>query len=370
MKKLAIKKLKPSDLSFFKSYFVANPTAKQKGFNLDTRVMEGNFYPSLKARLAPLPQQAVHVDLTLSGPGLAGPYVLSRKIKIDAKNLRLNGEFIHAPHDDPNRYDEMGPGDFALFEFDGEPMPTTVKVVLIGAGNQEDDSLHRAFEGFMPGAGASMRAVSEEQLQALIEAANPAEGHPIRGWLDVVELERLGTGDGAIVSEVNRRRPGRGLTQAELRASKEAAERVGQLGEILLDLHLTSDPEVERHEWVARENAISPFDFNVVIDGVERHVDAKSTSGRFASPVYLSVGEIRHATGPGITYDIYRLFEVTDEAAKFRVAKNIGARLSPVVDWLGNLPAGVSVDTMSFAPDFFGFEPEVFEIDGLAPEDE
>ena len=92
-KKIALKKLKSSDLSFFKSYLQNNPKAKQKGFNLDNKVLGKKFFPSLKDLLRPLHKKATHVDLMIFGPGLARGHNLARKIKIDEKKLKRYSEF-------------------------------------------------------------------------------------------------------------------------------------------------------------------------------------------------------------------------------------------------------------------------------------
>ena len=130
LRKLALKKLKASDLSFFKAYLIKHPQTKQKGFNLDKKVVEKLFFPALTASLQPLNKKAAHVDLIVFGPGMAEAHHLARKIKQDSKNIRLNGEFIDGPVTEPNRYDIIAPGDFAIMEFTGTAMPEAVNVIL------------------------------------------------------------------------------------------------------------------------------------------------------------------------------------------------------------------------------------------------
>lgn len=369
---IALKKLKSSDLSFFKSYLKRNPDAKQKGFNLDTSVMEGVFFPSLKAQLAPLPKQAAHVDLTLFGPGLTEAHTLARKVKRDAKNIRLNGEVVDNPISQPARYDILAPGDFALMEFSGVPLPSAVKVVLISATHQDDGAIHAALLSLLPAERASMKVLAEDDLERLIASTNPSPQHPIRDWLDAELLEEIGHGDGNAAERLNRRRPGRGISLSDLKASKEAAARTGLLGEELLDLFLTSPglPWVTSHEWVAQTNAISPFDFLLAAEAGLRHADAKSTSGKFANPIYLSIAELIHAVDDDAPYDIFRLYQVTEESARLRIARDIGSRLRPVLDALKNVPHGASVDSLSFEPSFFDFEDEEYLIETPVDENE
>lgn len=366
MRKLALKKLKGSDLSFFKSYFSKHPQTKQKGFNLDTKLLEGEFYPGLKDRLNPLPKKAVHVDLTLMGPGLSPAYTLARKIKIDAKNLRLNGELVHDPDDQFGRFDVLAEDDFALFEFGGSPLPDSVSTVLIAAKHTEDAALHRHFQLMLPRKTDSMCVVTEDVLNTLIEAASPAEGHPIRDWLSADLLEGVAVGDSVAVDVINKRRAGRGMTAEALKSAKASAERTGELGEELLDVFLAEGglPDLDSHTWTSQENAISPFDFLVRMkDGEIRHVDAKSTAAKFETPLYLSTAEIRHALSSDVPYDIFRLYEVNESGAILRIARDIKKSVSRLQQVLAELPKGVRVDSLAFEPSFFEFDGEVLRID-------
>ena len=123
-------------------------------------------------------------------------------------------------------------------------------------------------------------------------------------------------------------------------------------------------PDVSSHEWIAQANAISPFDFRLTDkDGDERHVDAKSTSGRFANPVYMSIAEIRHAVHGGAPYDIFRLYNVKETSASLKIARNVGLQLASVLNTLKDIPEGVSVDSLSFEPSFFDFDSKDFSIE-------
>lgn len=371
MRKLALKKLRNSDLTLFKTHFLAS-SAKQKGFNLDSRVMQGeDFFPALKTLLTPLPKKATRVDLVLLGPGLSSAQTLTRKVKIDAKNLRLNGEYVPDPDDEPGRYDQLGEGDFAVMEFGGDVIPDSVKVVLIAARNPFDVELHTELGRLLPNPHKSTASLSETQLRAAIEAAQPHAQHPIRNWLDPVLLEEVGNGDSDAVARVNALLPREGISPEAFQATKEAASRNGQLGEELLKHYLESDAPhgVESHEWTSQINAISPYDFSLTMaTGEQRHADAKSTSGPFSTRLYLSTAEVRHALGSGVPYDIYRLYNVTEESAQMRVARDVKARLQAVMDSLVNVPAGVNVDSLSFEPGYFDFEPAEIQI--ALPSDE
>jgi hypothetical protein len=358
-RKLAIKKLKASDLSFFLPYLNRFPQAKQKGFNLDRSVVEDVLFPTLTAEVAAAPDNRAPVALTFFGPGGAPPYLLMRKVLKQQKNWRLNGEAVPNPIDDPGRFNGIAPEDIAIMEFTGTSMPNAVKVLLLSASNPTDALIHAAFATAFPT--QSMAVLAEQDIERVIAAAGTSADHPIRDWLDRDLLEEVGQGDARATDLLLKKRQGRGLSAAELRKAKEAAESVGRDGEELLDFYFENfaAPDVASHQWVANTNVISPYDFQVVLaDGSKRHVDAKSTRGPFSNPIHLSLNEIRHAATSGVPYDICRLYDVTETSASFRVAKDIAGRLTPILEGVAALPKGVTVDSMSFKPDYFDFGTE------------
>lgn len=376
-KKIMLKKVRSSDLSLFRSYFKNNPTAKQKGFNLDSDILGRTFFPALKYLLNPLPKKAVHVDLTIFGPGLAAAHTLARKIKIDAKNFRLNGELVDSHPEHPNRYDPMAPGDFAIMEFIGNTIPEIVNVVMISANQVEDASIYGQLQNFLPNENDSSCILSHEDIEGIIKISDPLPDHPIRQWLDYVLLEELGSGDQQAAETLNNLRRGRGISLLDLKASKDAAEKTGRLGEEFLDSYLGGVPTLTslkgliNHEWVAQINAISPFDFLLRYeDGSHRHADAKSTSGGFSNNIYISTAEINHAINSGVPYDIFRLYEVTEISAKIKVARDIRSKLIPVQKALTEFPDGVRVDSISFSPSFFDFEDGVGAMYSFHDEDD
>lgn len=357
-RKLALKKLTASDLSFFQSYFSRFPGVAQKGFNLDKKVIETIFYPSLKSVIDSMPDKRSPVALNLIGPAGAPPHVLMRKILKQEKNWRLNGEFIQDPYEQPGRYDVLVPDDIALLEFSGTGAPDSVKMVLLSAARAEDATTHAAFTKAFPG--GAMTVLSEDQIESVIVLGNPPADHPIRDWLDKDLLEEVGRGSGDAIERLAGKRRGRGLSLSELQRAKANSEAIGRLGEFLLDYHYTSlqpHPRIAAHEWVASVDAIAPYDFLLTyVDGDSRHVDAKSTAGAFGNPIHLSLSEIHHALSSGIPYHLCRLYKVSESGATFRIARNIADRLRPIADALRALPPGVKVDSLSFNPDFFGFD--------------
>lgn len=363
-RKLVLKKLKASDLSFFIPYLNQYPNTKQKGFNLDTRVIETALFPTLTAEIEATDDKRAPVALTFFGPGGAAPYMLMRKVLKQHKNWRLNGEAVPNPLDEPGRFDKIAPEDIAIMEFSGASMPDAVKVVLLSASDPKDAATHAAFSTAFPG--ESMSVLSEDAIEKVILAAGTPANHPIRDWLDKALLEQVGHGDPDATERLLKKRKDRGITAAELAKAKASAEKVGRLGEGLLNYYFeTLEPvDLVNYEWVANVNAISPFDFKLTLKGgIERHVDAKSTSGAFNGPLFLSMSELRHTLKSGVPYDLYRLYNVTETSALLRVAKDIAGKVRPVLDSLKTLPKGVTVDSLSFRPDFFVFETNEIPIE-------
>jgi hypothetical protein len=370
-RKLAVKRLKPSDLSLFHAYLVKHPQVRQKSFNLDRKVFEDVFFPAIQAEIDSTPENRAPVALTFFGPGGAAGHLLMRKILKQEKNWRLNGEAVYNPDDQPGRYDEVAPEDLALMEFTGAGLPEGVKVVLLSATHPADSAIHAAVSVAFPGGGMSV--IEATRLEELVLAANPPPDHPVRDWLDRDLYEEVGRGGEAAVEQLDRRRGGRGMSNAELKRAKQAAERIGEIGEELLDRFLRAEGGrfCAQHEWVARRNAISPFDFNLeMTDGSRRHADAKSTAGAFSNPIHLSMGEIRHALSSDVPYDIFRLYNIHDGACFIRVARDIATSLVPVMKILETLPATALVDSISFDPEHFDFGPEIPWLDHDDDDDE
>jgi len=369
-RKLAIKRLRSSDLSLFNTYLAKGLTkGKQKGFNLDKVVLEGAFFPSLTSVLITRPKKALLVDLFLDGPGLTGPESLARKIKIDAKNFRLNGEVINNPTWAPGKYDALAAGDLAVLEFVGQSEPSSVKVLLVSAADPADSQIHAALSAEFPQ--GSMRVLSTETLARIVSETNPAPSHPLRQWADD-SLEDIAAGGSDAIERVNRRSAGRGLSLEELQDAKAAAELTGQRGEAAVNRFLSAGglSGVESFEWTSSENAIAPYDFLLRVDGKLRYADVKSTSGPFENPIHLSMAEMRIACRETGEYDLFRVSRLSSGIPRLRIARNVGPSLRPLMLTLNALPGGVGVDSLSIRPDFFAFEDSEHEINESGEEDD
>ena len=76
---IAVKKLAPSDLTFFEKLYRAKRKSGQKCITLNADVFIKQFYPGLEAIAATVAGE-VKIGLTVFGPGGAGAYPLTRKI--------------------------------------------------------------------------------------------------------------------------------------------------------------------------------------------------------------------------------------------------------------------------------------------------
>ena len=249
-------------------------------------------------------------------------------------------------------------------EFTGSGVPSAVKIVLLSANHSEDGNLFSAIDRHV--ATQSMWVPRAGQLEEIIEAANPAAEHPVRDWLDDALIEDVGLGGGQSAQRLGNRRRGRGLTRTELQDAKDAAEATGRRGEELLNHHLENLlwPGVQSHVWVASENAVAPYDFELeMTSGARRLVDAKSTSGDFDNPLHMSLGEMAIAVNGGKPYDIARFYSVREGWGKFRIASDIASKLRPILAALELLPKGVSPDSLSFDASYFDFESREFVVE-------
>lgn len=361
-RKLALKRLTASDLTVFRWHFINRPAGNQKAINLDSQVLVGKLYPELaRAGLGAPPR--FKLDLKISGPGAGMPQTVVRKILKQQKNWRLNGEFIVGPVDDPLRYNDLAPDDFALFDFQGEQVPESVHILLVSAANPQDEGLHRELLRKYPD--GSMRALDEVAIQELLEQSGLNALHPLNEWAEGELLEGAALGSAAAVKTINDRRRGRGLTLEELMVARKRAEAVGLSGEMFLNewlLDKLREGSLAEVEWTSSTNAIAPYDFEIALSDADviRRMDAKTTSGAFENPIHLSRAELREAVMGKVPYDIYRLYKLDERGAEMRAAYGVGPHLAEAFTLINSLPDGISVDSISIDPRILPFKEEVF----------
>lgn len=76
-RKLVLKRLTSSDLTFFDWTYKHHPAGNQKAINLNADVFVEKLYPGLSDLSSP---RKFPMDVFIYGPGVAGEYNLQRKI--------------------------------------------------------------------------------------------------------------------------------------------------------------------------------------------------------------------------------------------------------------------------------------------------
>jgi hypothetical protein len=77
--KLAIKRLRHSDATFFAPYFQRAAGTKQKAITLEARIFADMYYPGLSHGNPDRPEEML-VALTITGPDGAPPVTWTRKV--------------------------------------------------------------------------------------------------------------------------------------------------------------------------------------------------------------------------------------------------------------------------------------------------
>jgi len=352
--KLAVKRLKQSDLSFFAARYRLSNVSHQKALNLNRAVLVDAFYPDLAeifAKSGPIP-----ISLSIWGPGGAPELNLKRSITREAKNWRLNGEVIHNPEKQENRFDNVEPGDLAVLRFDGPGRPEAVQLVLISATLRQDAELHRALSQRI---GPSMTTFDANALGGILELS-PAD-HPAR--LLVIDESTLADIEDAAMGDVEasqRLMATRTVAQDELDLARLRASEIGADGESLVSMWLEGRfDDGDEVTWISRINAVAPFDFE--INSPDREpvcIEVKSTTGPMSRPFHISIAEIAAAANRP-RYDLYRVYDLTEEGAKLSITRNISSWANSILGALKALPYGVWPQSFRIDPSLFDWSQPV-----------
>lgn len=370
-RKLAIKRLTASDLTFFSWHFRNQNAGNQKALNLNADVFVDQIYPALP-ELSVEYGGRIPIDLSLFGPGIKGLHNLQRKIVKGAayKNWRLNGEFIYNPEDDQDRYNALAPDDLVLIEFSGAAVPNAVTLVMVAQMVPADATLHSVLNTFL--GQRRMAALDQADLDNLLAQSGLPDTHPAYRLSLDADLEDVVLGAGGGNRRVFAHYTSRQVGKDELLRARTGADQTGRLGEELVNAHLvqrTVSGELESIEWVSDVNAVAPFDFRIVTaEGQEILIDVKATSGEFERSIHLSFNEILQVANGAQRYDIYRAFGVSAKGGQLRVAKDIKDFGKVVLDSLRGLPDGVTADGVSVLPSRLPFS-DVQPLDATEGED-
>ena len=333
---------------FFHSVLPAGERIEAEGKQSRCEDFADLYFPRL-SRANPDRPKRIFFDLTIVGPDGAAPMPLARKAILEGKNWRLNGELVNNPLEMPNRFDILAPDDIAIMAADGEDEPAAVNLVLFAAASAKDKP---DFDALAPITGAeSMVTTDAVQLAALLVGL--AADHPARTLLPDSEFDQA-LEDAAVggisgtekLLELVRTRPVTPrITAAALEKARRRAEQIGQAGEELIADLLEAEVaagKIASFAWSSRANAATPYDFTSIDSaGTVVRIDAKTTTGPFGRKFHISGAEMLEAASGAGVYQIYRLYELTDDGeAKLR-------RSSDVTDATRTIRVPLGAPTMS-----------------------
>ena len=364
--RIAVKVLSASDLTFFQEHLGRSNRSKQKSINLNANVLTGVLYPALAGEDADVAQE-IPVRVSVFGPSATDPeYRFARSITKGAryKNWRLNGAAVPDPDNEPGRFSALQPGDISVIEFIGNPVPTDVRLVLVSQA--AEPGLVAALAQMTPGGRRSMEAVSRGDLAELSAQQALPDQHQLRALLQDQEiaalLEEAHAGAEPAVRRL-RERVARPVSQADLRAARASAERIGLLGEALVAEFLNLEAELGRLtnvQWVSEIDAAASWDFEALdLEGETVRFDAKSTSGAHGRAFIVSGAEVAAAAGP-TPYRIIRASEVSQDGGRIAISAPINGLMGEVLAASDQLPAGLLPVGFSVSPDALVWEDRAY----------
>lgn len=353
----AVKRLTGSDLTFFEVQFRRLNVGNQKSINLNADVFVDLIFPYARTVAAGQPHH-FPVKLQIYGPGLRRtPDNKTRKVIAAGgrqKNWRLNGEFVPDPADDPSRYHGLAPGDLVVFAFEEsrlQPVPDAIAMVLIAQSEVADSSVKAALESLL---GTRRMALVTPVELATVTTASPTN-HPIREILDIeldTALEEAALGSASAIAKLRSRPSLRRMSSEALAKARARAESNGREGEVLINIHLQhalAEGRIRSFLWVSEQNAISPWDFELVeLDGTPVRVEVKSTSRGFDQSMHISHNEVLAAAEAGAPRtDIYRVFALSDDGGWLRIASAMADVCSKIAQSVVPLGPGITPDGYS-----------------------
>jgi len=368
-RKIGVKRLTASDLTFFEWHFRHRNAGNQKAINLNADVFISDLYPALP-ELSIESGGKIPIDLSVFGPGTKGLHNLQRKIvKFGAyKNWRLNGEFIYNPSEDSERYNSLRPGDFAVMEFLGVGVPNAIALLLVASSVTADTRLHAEIDAFMKG--RKMAPMTSTELEAVVGAAKPDDRHPVRTLAVDRDLEDAALGGSTGRRHLHAHSATRQITKDALLHARKIADETGRLGEELVNGYLNREKAAGRLgavEWTSQVDAVAPYDFRVVKPGGQSLlIDVKSTSGEFDRPVHFSFNEILQIVNGEEPYEVFRVYQASAAGGRLRICHDVRTLCQNVLEAITAVPDGVTVDGVSVTTAKLTFSDE----SALEPSDE
>jgi len=360
--KIVIKRLTSSDLTFFEEQFRQTSGAKQKGLNLSKSILVKQLFPVLAQPAAMVKEYTVR--LYLYGPGLNEEHRISRSIILEANIWRLNGEYVKGPDENPTRYNILSTNDIAIMEFNEGTEPGLLRIVFVASNEPQDAALYQALNKLVGVSRIdSMKLLPLSDLENAVLQPTVSRQHPMYELLLDADIEDIAVGGSQAREGIISRPTRRKISYTDLQKMKENASRVGLLGEQFVNDYfekLEESGTLDSYEWVAKSDAVSPYDFWVSFDGTEKiYVDVKTTEGDFDRLIHASYSELRKMSTGLNRYDLYRVYGIDEKTAQLRIVKNVEAFAGSILSVTAQLPQGISADTFSFPPSLLDFGNEI-----------
>lgn len=263
---------------------------------------------------------------------------------------------IGNPIGEETRFNALAKGDLAVIEFTGGDFPVSARMVLLAANAPRDAVVHQALAPLV----TSMAAVTVADLAKALSSATVADDHPIHHLLVDAALEDAALGGAEGTERLFRRRQARSVSRSELAQARQRAGDIGYLGETLVQAHLeqaVDAGELSAFEWVADQNAVAPYDFELTgANGEAERIDVKATTGGFERTLHVSLAEL-HLMTDAVPYRIYRLYDMDEQGGTLRISEPLAGFAQKLITALAVLPAGISPDGFSLDPSLLTFGP-------------
>ncbi len=367
--KFAIKRLRHSDLTFFAPYFRSAIGSKQKAINLDAKIIADEFFPLL-SRANPDRPRRLLLEVSICGPRGASPIQLARKVVLEGKNWRLNGEMVNNPEDDPTRFDLLAPDDIAVMSFEGEAAPSAVSIALFASACAQDRAVFSALDAAI---GEESMVVTDTQRLSAMFSGLPDEHPALILTPDAVfeaALEDAAAG-GVAGSRCLNELSGAGIRRvdaATLSRTRQRDDESAAVGEDLIASLLEreqAEGRVAFHVWVSKTNAASPYTFSVTeASGSCAHISVKTTTGEMERALHVSAAELMDAASGIAPWRIFRVYQLNPGSARLRRSADLSALAKEIIEHSVSLPRGVSTDGFSIDPALLDWsDEEVLESD-------
>ena len=348
------KKLSKSDRTIIEEY--SDPKFKQKAI-----VLSKDFMRTMGFEFLDFPKRfELPLDIKFFAPGCDSPLRYDNAALCRHSNdWRIHKCVIRTKHYGDDRFSQLKVGDYFALRLmsDGE------KAEGIGLFVSEACEADRALFNDLRNNGDNAVLVQSKLVElSRARGENPTLSKLTLNEVPLSESNCENGGDiyqcGLIAAK------GRGkCTGEELEKKIAEANLNGAEGEELFDLWLSGRPllggkRVSSHVWVAKENAISPYDFSVQYeDGARNFIEVKTTTSHFERKFYVSIGELCAMGASNLEEVLLARIYNLKSSPRFRVARSTKKFAERVLGSLA-MVEGVSVVNLSVSPDCMDFHEE------------